>query len=489
MKKVHKILALLISALIIITGGHLIVYANTENKAMTATLLQEGNFDIEANSAKTSRASTFALFDTESAKEHIYKMLLSSSSQINITAYLISINDIVNLYSDVINSNPDLFYVSGAFSVSYNQSTGYVNYIIPQYTITGDELTKAKTIFNEGVQKALSVVDNSMNDIQKALVLHDYICDIAAYPQLIFSEDGTPTNDKDIYHTAYGLFYDGNVVCSGYSLAYQYLLNNIGIPCEYVTSEPMAHAWNAVQIGGKWYNVDLTWDDMSLYNNSMNVRGGMFHNCFLKSSEAFSGEIGRYHYGGTTYDNLVMNDTAYDNYFWNNLTTNICVVDGKYYYFEQDGTAFRGYLKERDLNGNESLVSSTAISCVKLNITGTNVDENGVSHTHTMVDPLVRMVYLDDRFYLTSLRQVISIDMNDNRNIILNEDNYCFGLGITDDELVYQEYSTYNSYQLDKVQYFSEYMSFDGSSVYNNYPDINNDGIVNAKDYAMIKKQ
>lgn len=482
MKKLHKLLAVLIVLLLTISTGQLLVYANINTSSAKATLLQEGEYDIEASKLNYSSSAMFGLFDIPTVQEYVYSELLNCSKSINIYRYMINVDDLINVYSDIINSNPDLFYVSSSITYTYT-TTGYIYEIKPHYSMESDEIAQAKIIFNNGVQKALSVVDNTMTDVQKALVIHDYICDIATYPVLKSAAD-----DKDIYHSAYGLFYDGNVVCAGYALAYSYLLNYLGIPCEYVTSDPMVHAWNAVQIDGKWYNVDLTWDDMSLYNNSMNLRGGMFHNCFLKSDEAFSGEIGRYHYGGTTYDNIVMNDTAYDNYFWNNLSSNICVVNGKYYYFEQDGTAFRGYLKERDLNSNVSLVSDTAISCVKMNVTGTNVDEDGVSHTYSTTDPLVRLVYLDNRFYLTTVRQVISIDMNGNRNVILSDDNYCFGLGITDNELVYQEYSTFNSYQLNKIQYFNEYLSTENSSVYNNYPDINNDGSINAKDYAMITK-
>lgn len=482
MKKRQKLLAVLIALLIVISSGELIIYANIKTSTAKATLLQEGEYNIQQSNINYSNSAMFGLFDTPTVQEYIYEELLNCSTSINIYNYRVNTDDLINVYSDIINSNPDLFYVSSSITYTYT-TTGYVYEIRPHYSMNSSEIIEAKVIFENGVQRALSVVDNSMNDVQKALVIHDYICDIATYPVLNSSAD-----DKDIYHSAYGLFYDGNVVCAGYALAYSYILNLLGIPCEYVASNAMNHAWNAVQIDGKWYNVDLTWDDMSLYNNSMNLRGGMFHNCFLKSDEAFGGEIGRYHFGGTTYDNCVMSDTSYDNYFWNNLTSNICVVDGDYYYFEQDGTAFRGYLKKRDLNGSVSTVSDTAISCIKMNVTGTNVDENGVSHTHTMVDPFVRVVYLDNRFYLTSVRQIISIDISGNRHTILNEDNYCFGLGTTDNELVYQEYSTFNSYQLDKIQYFNEYLSTDNFSVYNNYPDINNDGSINAKDYAMIIK-
>lgn len=460
------------------------VFASVKTNTAEVALLQEGDFNIYDDKLRYDTSSQYGLFSSQTAEEFIYEQLLNCSEKFKVYSYRITTSEFIDLYTNIINDNPDLFYVSSTVSYSYVESTtNYIYEISPRYSMTSDEIANAKIIFNKGVDKALSTVDDSMNDVQKALVIHDYICDIATYPVLNSAAD-----DKDIYHSAYGLFYDGNVVCAGYALAYSYLMNELGIECEYVTSDPMKHAWNAIKINGKWYNVDITWDDMSLYNNSMNIRGGMFHSCFLKSNSSFSGGNGYYHYGGTTYGNLAMDDTTYDNYFWDDVCTNINVVNGDYYYFDYDGSSFRGYLTKRDLNGNETTIGSS-ISCINNKITGVSYDEDGNAYTHSMIDPFVRIVYLDDRFYITTVRQIISVDLNGNRHNITSDSNYCFGLGISDNELVYQNYSQYMTVLLDKEDYFSKYMSTPTSSGYNNYPDINNDGVINAKDYSMIIKQ
>lgn len=482
MKKINKLIALLLTILILCMGSQLIAFASVKTATAEVKLLQEGDYDITPCELDYSAFAMFGLnAETEkSAREYIYQELLNCSAKINVYKYQISTSEFTKFYSDIINSNGDLFFVSS--SVSYSYTTQNIIYeITPHYTMEKSEIENAKVIFNNGVQKALSVVDSSMSDEQKALVLHDYICDLATYPKLNSAAD-----DKDIYHSAYGFFYDGNVVCAGYALAYSYLLNQLGIDCEYVTSDPMRHAWNMVKINNKWYNVDTTWDDLGAYN-SQNTRGAMLHDCFLKSETAFSGDIGRYHYGGTTHDNCVANDTSYDNYFWNTLTTNICVVNGDYYYFElnSDSSSF-GYLKKRTKAGAVSNVSADKINCIKMNISGISTDANGVQHQKTKVDPLVRTVYLDGRFYLTTQNNIISVDLTGKRHNILSNDSYCYGLGITDNELVYQKYSDYSSEQLSKKQYFKSYMSDSTVSKYHNYPDINNDGYVNAKDYAMI---
>ena len=52
--------------------------------------------------------------------------------------------------------------------------------------------------------------------------------------------------------------------CAGYARSFQYLMNQLGIPCTLALGEGAAgeaHGWNVVQCGGSWYQVDVTWGD------------------------------------------------------------------------------------------------------------------------------------------------------------------------------------------------------------------------------------
>ena len=44
-----------------------------------------------------------------------------------------------------------------------------------------------------------------------------------------------------------------------YTLAYLRLMQEMGVPCIYVSGEE--HAWNMVKLRSRWYSVDVTWDD------------------------------------------------------------------------------------------------------------------------------------------------------------------------------------------------------------------------------------
>ena len=60
-----------------------------------------------------------------------------------------------------------------------------------------------------------------------------------------------------------------------------YSLNNVNIENRMVVSNNMNHAWNMLKIGGKWYHVDVTWDDPV-----WDILGRVRHEYFMLSDAA-----------------------------------------------------------------------------------------------------------------------------------------------------------------------------------------------------------
>ncbi|MBQ8912533.1 MAG: hypothetical protein IJ054_00620 [Lachnospiraceae bacterium] len=106
-----------------------------------------------------------------------------------------------------------------------------------------------------------------------------------------------------VNHTDIDGFKDKQMVCSGYSLAAYNLLNQAGIPTRVITGyggdgrpDETNHMWNMVCLDGKWYNMDITWDDtngkMPTYNYflkndkdfPMHLRRGKYDNDYFKYS-------------------------------------------------------------------------------------------------------------------------------------------------------------------------------------------------------------
>lgn len=61
------------------------------------------------------------------------------------------------------------------------------------------------------------------------------------------------------YYNPYYAFLKGRGNCMCYALAFQRIMQEMKIPCQYVKGKN--HAWNRVKIDGKWYKVDVTLDD------------------------------------------------------------------------------------------------------------------------------------------------------------------------------------------------------------------------------------
>lgn len=472
---------------IVLLCSPLFAYGYVKTDDGEATLLQEGEYELNT---KVSKDYSSPVMSLSSAEEAIYNSLLEVLPEIDLTIYSVSCDDIDALLSNVINDNPDLFYVSSSFSFSYYPSNNTVAKLMPCYAMSKNEIAQAKEIFDSGVKKALSCVDSSMSDIQKALAIHEYICNLAVYPEIVFNEDGTSSEeypDKDIYHSAYGFFKDNTVVCAGYTLAYSYLMNLVGVQTEYVSSDAMAHAWNKIKIGDNWYNVDLTYDDFNLSHN-ITTYGAVRHSHFLKSDSYISSEKGSCHYGYVTYDDCIADDTSFDSAFWDDVTSRIYILDGSYYYLKPNSAANgRVTLTKRSANDDEKALCSDFYTAYSTYSTR-NIDENGETHISKFVDNRCRLAYLDNRFYVASKNSVFSVLLNGTKYTITSISGYPVGLSVNDsNNLIYQLSSTYENFsELDKLEYFKNYITAQSGENYNNYPDINLDNYVNAKDYAYI---
>ena len=78
-------------------------------------------------------------------------------------------------------------------------------------------------------------------------------------------------------------------VCEGYSRAFKVLCDELGIPCVLVEGYAQGslldnaelHMWNYVQLDGKWYVVDTTWNDPRVLDNEYSAVSGKENEKYL----------------------------------------------------------------------------------------------------------------------------------------------------------------------------------------------------------------
>lgn len=191
--------------------------------------------------------------------------------------------------------NPELFYIdvtkmyllteitTRAFTKTYKVSIGG----------NGESYLADEFNSNESVSFAISnvfecrreIIDkcNGLDTISKIKIVHDYLVETIEYD----SEAG-----NNIYNI-YGALINRKAVCEGYARACKYILDEMDIPCIIacgVAKNNMgnteSHAWNYIQLDGKWYALDVTWDDPIIPANATLTKDKKYA-YFLKGANEF----------------------------------------------------------------------------------------------------------------------------------------------------------------------------------------------------------
>lgn len=157
-------------------------------------------------------------------------------------------------------------------------SSGQVDVSIVK-SYSDDEI---KEINNKVEELYSRLVNPNMTTIDNIKVIHDFIINNSKY-DTARSDYNMTTYKSDI---AYGALLQGRAVCGGYSDAMALFLEKLGVKNFKISSE--SHVWNALYIDGKWYHLDLTWDDPVTSNNTDVLQHDYF---MLNTDELHSKEL------------------------------------------------------------------------------------------------------------------------------------------------------------------------------------------------------
>jgi uncharacterized protein YjdB len=147
--------------------------------------------------------------------------------------------------------HPQYFFMWGV-TVSYYEKSdrGVIHFsIIGQYQ-NGKARSAMKEQLKNKITEITSAAEKEKTVYDKEKLIHDYIVKNTSYDT---ASDGGNEQKMD------SALINGKSVCAGYASAFQALCNKVGIETIAVTST--SHKWVEVRLGGKWYAVDVTWDD------------------------------------------------------------------------------------------------------------------------------------------------------------------------------------------------------------------------------------
>lgn len=185
--------------------------------------------------------------------QHIYRQIYANALAVNASfapVESVNIAQLKNVFEAVCNDHPELFWLETSYSCKYRPSGQCVEMTL-EYNRTAKALDQSKADFEAAAKKILDGARNQSDEYEKEKYVHDELIKKADYAV-----------SSSMNQSAYSALVNGDTVCAGYTRAFQYLMQQLGIPCYCCTGySGEEHAWNIVRVDGEYYNVDATWDD------------------------------------------------------------------------------------------------------------------------------------------------------------------------------------------------------------------------------------
>lgn len=221
-------------------------------------------------------------------------------------------------YYGMLYDHPELFWI-------YNDTKASIGYDIPRFNSQQGkndvyfrmitpyaDFEKDMTEFNDAAEKFLADINLNGTEEEIAKEIHDKLINSVRYDMEVMEK----SLGEDLAHTAYGALVKNSrgeantAVCDGYSLAYEYLLQQAGITASVLVGvagndEETAggHAWNIAKINGVWKEIDSTWDDMGTLEEELEAyKGDMVYDYYTEAlnNEQYRESIEHYLFGVST---------------------------------------------------------------------------------------------------------------------------------------------------------------------------------------------
>ncbi|MDY3730981.1 MAG: transglutaminase domain-containing protein [Candidatus Choladocola sp.] len=182
----------------------------------------------------------------------------------------VNADDFWKAYYAILADHPEIFWVGSSAQI---KESGLTKEVV-SYSFETTVPTEARASMKENLEAAadgcIMQISADATDYQKIKYVYEYLIDTVEYS----------SGSADSQNIQSALLYRASV-CAGYSKAFQYILNRMGLFCTYVTGtikDGGDHGWNMVRIGGNYYYVDVTWGDPVFANRMDHIDSGQTKN-------------------------------------------------------------------------------------------------------------------------------------------------------------------------------------------------------------------
>lgn len=188
-------------------------------------------------------------------KQQVYDLLragmLKGERKIEMTVP-VNAADIFDIYKKIIYDSPEMVWAETNGVLYWYNDQQLVTFLEPGYNDLVNDIEGTTAKLEAAVAEAIADMWSLPTQAEKAKYAHDYLTHHIEY-----------TYDAPYDQTAYSAIVNGKTVCAGYTHAFQYMMQKMGIPCSYILGfvEGGYHAWNLLKLDGEHYVMDVTWDD------------------------------------------------------------------------------------------------------------------------------------------------------------------------------------------------------------------------------------
>lgn len=166
----------------------------------------------------------------------------------NSTGSFMPKEEATNVYKLYMTQHPIYYFVNSKFLVS---TTGIYVHCYDEFA-DGEARYLATLKLLSQIDKWVEQAKAEPTEYLLEKKVHDLICENTCYDRV--------DTDAYINQSAYSMIINKSTVCAGYAKTFAILMNKLGYSTIAITGTN--HAWNKVLFKDKWYNVDVTWDDL-----------------------------------------------------------------------------------------------------------------------------------------------------------------------------------------------------------------------------------
>ena len=153
-----------------------------------------------------------------------------------------------------------------ADTIEKTQTTGD-RWAISYYSLSDEEIDREQAEIDRVTEMLLDFAPTGGSEWDKALYVYETLAQLVDYEEdeegiatMGVAADGVWDHGRDWSRTIFGPLVHHRAVCTGYTKAAQYLLQQLGIECLHVSGvQGTRHCWVLARLDGEYSFMDVTW--------------------------------------------------------------------------------------------------------------------------------------------------------------------------------------------------------------------------------------